>query len=63
MRIFSINQKISNGVRTTDSINCQLTSDDILVIKTALEHHKKFENEVMESCRTSIVLSFNVENL
>lgn len=55
MRVFSINQKINGQVRLTDSINCQLSCSDLLVIKTCLEKAKKFENEVLESSRFNIV--------
>lgn len=52
-----MNQKINGGNRLIDSVNCQLTSNDLLVIKTCLEKSKKFENEVLESCRFDIVES------
>lgn len=55
MRVFSLNQKVNNGVRLVDSVNCQLSSNDLLVIKTCLEKTKKFDNEVLESCRFDIV--------
>lgn len=57
MKVYRINQKVSGNQRLLESINCSLSSDDLLVIKTCLEKSKKFDNEVLESCRFNIVES------
>lgn len=56
MKVFSISQRVNAGRPMVQSVNCQLSIDEIVIIKRALEKLPPVkDNLVLESARAALV--------